>query len=151
MSFSLTRKGSQSTAEPFSIAAGQRVDLVKIDNACSDGIVLSMTLNGYREPSATPLGGGARIDWSLYASEGDADDDDPVYEGSTYLADATAARSGMLMRVTGKRASVWYLRAQLVPANTGPTTGWSATGRIAHTLLDGDYPTLEREAGPVIG
>lgn len=88
--------------------------LLWIDQVPSSGISIWMkgmkleSVVGDKSQITNPL----RLDWFLYAAGSCTMDDDPVWEGSTWIDPTKSenSRSGRLVQVTGLFASQWLLR-----------------------------------------
>lgn len=94
--------------------------------------------------------GAIRIDWRLFLALDCAVDDDPVFEGSTFLADITEKRQGLLVQVSNILATGAILQAQATDA-AGGRFGLTATFSVR--LIEGSMGGTAAQvlAGPVIG
>jgi hypothetical protein len=124
---------------PFSINNGSTADnadsmLLWVDQIHSSGITIY--LSGLKSESgdvsnvANPL----RLDWYLYQSGACIPEDEPVWEGSTWIdvTKGTDTRSGMLVQCTGVASQAWFLR--VVMAAPGETV--SLKGALEYTCPD---------------
>lgn len=83
------------------------------DQVPSTGIEIALTWFGVSNGDAVNLPNPLRFDWFLYASGSCVVDDEPVWEGSSWL-DLTkgkaSVRNGRLVQVSGLTAQAWFLR-----------------------------------------
>lgn len=97
-----------------------------------------------------------RIDWSLYGIYGSRVDDDeaPVFQGSTFITDATTRREGLLVQVAGRMATAWYLRARLVDSPAAlPYGSFTMELNLGARLFPSGLALggLDIQVGPLIG
>jgi hypothetical protein len=94
--------------------------------------------------------GAVRVDWKVSLVTDCAVDDDPVYEGSTFLASAIEKRQGLLVQVSNVLATGVVLAAQCTAAG-GEIFGLSAVFslRVVEGTMGGG--SAQVRAGPVIG
>lgn len=113
-----------------STANGSTVDLLLVQSADPGGPqcdTAGVMLTGVIRPGAQADTGvtvtyPVRIDWSLYGVYGSRvdDSDAPVAQASTFLTSASDTREGLLLQVSGRLATAWFLRARLVDTVAAP-------------------------------
>ncbi len=132
---------------PFSLNNGSVSDnpnsfLLWVDKVHSSGIAIYLSgLKAELNPANIP--NPLRLDWSLYAAGACTIDEDPVWEGSTYLDVTTGqnTREGRLVQCTGLAAQAWLLRVVM----QDPGVPVSLKGGLEYTCPD--YPII---GGPLL-
>lgn len=110
-------KAGVKTTISFTINNGMVADdpdsfLLWIDQVSSSGIAITLAGFGLSEGDGAKIPNPLRFDWYLYAAGDCIMDDEPVWEGSTWL-DASKgknARNGRLVQCSGLAAQSWFLR-----------------------------------------
>jgi hypothetical protein len=105
------------TTIPFTLNNGMVANdpnsfLLWIDQVSSSGITITMTGFGLGSSNKLNIPNPLRLDWYLYAAGECIMDDEPVWEGSTWLdvAKGSNARNGRLIQCSGLAAQSWFLR-----------------------------------------
>lgn len=78
-----------------------------------------------------------RIDWKLYPSGSCIIENEPVWEGSTWIKSSDDRRDGMLVQTTGIDARAWFLWASLPELPDGVTLGGSMEFRCPRQPIIG--------------
>jgi len=111
-----SKRAQENEAIPFNLGNGASADnpdsyLLWVDKVPSSGITIY--LSGLKaELSTQQIVAPIRLDWYLYASSSCSIDDEPVWEGSTWIDVSTGedTRNGRLVQCTGLAAQAWFLR-----------------------------------------
>ena len=113
--------------------------LVWLDNMPSSGV--TFYLSGFSaRTSIANVPDPFRLDWELYASGSCIIEDEPVWQGSTWLKNDLTVRNGMLVQVTGLDARAWFLRV----TTQEPTEEITLSGAIEYWC-----PTQPTIGGPL--
>lgn len=111
-----SKRDQEGETIPFNLKNGSVADnpnsfLLWVDKVPSSGIAIYLSgLKAELDPAniTNPL----RLDWYLYASGSCIIDDEPVWEGSTWIdvTKGSNTREGRLVQCTGLDARAWFLR-----------------------------------------
>jgi len=126
-----------------SVAANPNSYLLWVDQVKSSGIAIYLSGLKLETGDASNIPNPLRLDWYLYAAGACVIDDDPVWEGSTWI-DVTKGentRSGRLVQCTGLSAQAWFLRVVM----QNPTETVSLKGGLEYNC-----PSDPIIAGPLL-
>lgn len=133
------QRAQENETIPFNLGNGSVTDnpnsfLLYVDQVKSSGITIYLSGLKLETGDASQIPNPLRLDWYLYASGACIMDDEPVWEGSTWL-DVTKGqntRNGRLVQCTGLAAQAWFLRVVM----EDPSVTVSLKGGLEYTCPD---------------